>query len=129
MTDIYDSGSPSARHDAEEARFARQEWLREARASFSPGHRQPCEVCGKYRSLAHAHHIVPLAMQGGGIPNHSFAWLCPTHHAAVHLFIHQVGSKRGAKLGRWLKVLMLEDMPEDEMMAVWALFNRFKEAA
>lgn len=71
-------------------------WLRIARATFSPGEPQDCAICGKYQSVAHAHHVYPLAWQlkDTGInlddpsaylmPDHDHVWLCPTHHALVH---------------------------------------------
>lgn len=71
------------------------EWVRLIRAEFKPGEPQPCEVCGGYKCVAEAHHIYPLAWQFADrvrheerqlmvIPDQSFAWLCPTHHALVH---------------------------------------------
>jgi hypothetical protein len=75
------------------------EWMRAARRSFYPGEQQPCAVCGEYGVVAHAHHIFPLALQFrakcgwdldddfGLAPDHDFAWLCPTHHALVHMEI------------------------------------------
>jgi hypothetical protein len=69
-----------------------------AREAFEPGEKKPCEVCNKYQSLTHAHHIVPLSIQARSIPdipNQSFVWLCPTHHAAVHILVGQMDSKSG----------------------------------
>lgn len=107
------------------AAIARQEWIREARRDFRPGDRQPCDVCGKYRSLAHAHHILPLAVQEGPVPNQEFVWLCPTHHAAVHLLIAQALSNRD-RAGCWQIELML-DLEPDELSRVWGLFDRFRQ--
>lgn len=78
----------------EQARHAlgRDEWMAAARASFVPSKRKPCEVCGKYEALAHAHHIKPLAFQwadGVESVDHAHAWLCPTHHMAVHALLTQ----------------------------------------
>lgn len=68
----------------------REAWIAVARRIFSPGERQPCCVCGKFKSIAQAHHVVPLTAQydrGFRLPDQAFVWLCPNHHAMVHLFI------------------------------------------
>lgn len=75
----------------------KEEWLAFARASFTPSERLPCKVCGKYRGLTHAHHVVPLATQyrlGLKQPDHSHVWLCPTQHAAIHILIGQKLARR-----------------------------------
>lgn len=75
----------------------REQWVNTARATFSAGEQRACEVCGKYRSLTHAHHIMPLHLQyqfGTRLPDHEFLWLCPNHHAAVHLLISQFLARR-----------------------------------
>ena len=80
-------------------RMCSETWVAAARADFRPGAPQPCEVCGRHRAIAHAHHLVPLATQyatGRRIPSHEMAWLCPNHHAAVHLLLSQANSKRAA---------------------------------
>ena len=67
------------------------------RASFVATPRSSCAVCGKHRALAHAHHVVPLAIQwsrGFARPRSDHVWLCPTHHAAVHVLIGQSLSKQ-----------------------------------
>lgn len=69
-----------------------QEWISAARQSFTPTRRQSCRICGRFKSLTHAHHLVPLTIQASRnyiTPDQSFAWLCPTHHAAVHVMIAQ----------------------------------------
>jgi hypothetical protein len=41
-------------------------------------------------TFTHAHHVVPLSFQARAdrsVVNHSHEWLCPTHHAAVHILI------------------------------------------
>ena len=63
-------------------------WVACARKGFTAGCQKPCDVCHRYRDVAHAHHLVPLWWQakcGFDAPVHSFVWLCPTHHAAVHI--------------------------------------------
>lgn len=77
-------------------RDSKKQWIAKARAIFTPGEKQPCIVCGKYKSVAHAHHLTPLHTQYGK-PTFSeeFAWLCPTHHDGVHRLID------GSHAGRW----------------------------
>lgn len=75
-------------------RAANKAWVAAARAAFKPGPKQPCAVCGKFQSVAHAHHLTPLYRQvDRDTPDDSFVWLCPTHHHGVHLCLE--GSKRG----------------------------------
>jgi hypothetical protein len=65
-------------------------WIATARLRFDPGSRRACEICGKYSGVSEAHHVVPLAVQfdaGAVDPIHEHQWLCPTHHAILHLFI------------------------------------------
>jgi hypothetical protein len=72
-------------------------WIAAARLKFSPGERRPCKICGKYRSLTQAHHIVPLAIQfeaGATEPIDVHVWLCPTHHAAEHVSIDAILKNR-----------------------------------
>jgi len=72
-----------------------KKWVLRARSVFLPGNREPCFVCGKYVEVVHAHHIYPLSMQydnGITAPIHDFIWLCPTHHAAVHIGILNLSS-------------------------------------
>jgi hypothetical protein len=65
-------------------------WIAAARLSFDPGPRQPCDICVKYKRVAQAHHVIPLNWQfdrGMTNPDHTHVWLCPTHHAIMHLMI------------------------------------------
>lgn len=65
-------------------------WIAKARATFSPGDRRACEVCGAYADFAHAHHVYPLSAQyddGVRAPVDDHVWLCPNHHAVVHHMI------------------------------------------
>ena len=105
----------------------RSEWIAQARLSFRPGDREPCEVCGKFRQVAEAHHIVPLGQQfdaGRSEPDHSHAWLCPTHHAVVHVALDTVDIQL---LGRRFAGVM-DDLSEDELRKVLALLNRARDA-
>ena len=69
---------------------SRSAWITAARTAFKPGDRYSCGICGRYRSVTHAHHVAPLGMQyDAGVREamHDYEWLCPTHHAAVHLVL------------------------------------------
>lgn len=66
----------------------KKRWIAQARAAFRPGPKQPCEVCGKYQAVTHAHHIKPLHTQYGSLVCiQDFVWLCPTHHEGVHVLL------------------------------------------
>lgn len=70
-----------------EAKQQRNRALAAARTAFRPSKKEPCGVCGRYQSLAQAHHIYPLSEQvDNGVDeiDHAYVWLCPTHHAVVH---------------------------------------------
>jgi len=72
-------------------------WITQARAEFRPGKRQPCKICGKWKGIAQAHHVFPLAEQfddGVSVPDQTFVWLCPNHHSVVHLIMAQMRGKR-----------------------------------
>jgi len=99
-------------------------WSVHARRNFRPGKRQPCAICGKYRSLAQAHHLIPLSKQEGDSPNQAFVWLCPNHHAAVHLLISQSVSKRG-KAGQW-QIELINELEPGEWRRVLEIFESFR---
>lgn len=70
----------------------KEKWINAARSRFKPGPPQACAVCGRYALVAHAHHIFPLSLQfdaGVKRPCQSYAWLCPTHHYGVHLYLNK----------------------------------------
>jgi hypothetical protein len=70
---------------------AKQEWVANARLNFRPSQRQNCYVCGKFGFITHAHHTVPLSEQFERkfkAPFHEHAWLCPNHHAILHVLIN-----------------------------------------
>lgn len=78
------------RRAADLDRHSRRTWIRRARESFHPGDPEPCAVCGKYKDVAHAHHLTPLHTQadhGVKVADQAFVWLCPTHHAAIHALL------------------------------------------
>jgi hypothetical protein len=71
-------------------KLERDIWIAVARACFRPSERQPCFVCGRFRGITQAHHVVPLTAQydrGFEYPDNEHVWLCPNHHAILHLFI------------------------------------------
>lgn len=68
----------------------REIWIAAGRQLFSPGEREPCWVCERFKGIAQAHHVVPLTIQydrGFKYPDQEYVWLCPNHHAMVHIFI------------------------------------------
>ena len=83
-------------------RASRDAWVTLARAEFKPSEQLPCYVCNKFRTLAEAHHVEPLARQYLDHPeyiNHRHVWLCPTHHVAIHRLLARAGDDDRA-LGR-----------------------------
>lgn len=103
-----------------------------ARAAFVPSDRQPCCVCGKYRSLTQAHHIVPLAIQfdrGAVQADHRHKWLCPTHHAAVHVLIGQSQSIGDRASKACVAVINdLSGQGGDEWRLVHEIFEAYRNA-
>jgi hypothetical protein len=98
------------------------DWIVSARASFSPGPRKDCEVCGKFADIAHAHHVYPLWAQCRNKrvhPIHRFVWLCPNHHAAIHFIMSQENKVRGNS--------RLIDLTIEEEEAIWILIDEYHE--
>jgi hypothetical protein len=65
-------------------------WIAAARLEFEPRAREPCFVCGKFKSITQAHHVVPLGEQfdhGFRVADQEHEWLCPNHHVILHLWI------------------------------------------
>jgi hypothetical protein len=92
-------------------------WVAAARRFFNPGDREPCRVCGKFQTIAQAHHLIPLEAQfdkGVRVPNHDFVWLCPNHHEVVHMFIKRSGR-------RILATTVDSDLSETEFNEILAL--------
>lgn len=68
----------------------RKTWIAAARIAFDPGNRKHCFICGRFRSVTEAHHVVPLGKQfdlGFEVADDEHEWLCPSHHAVLHLWI------------------------------------------
>jgi hypothetical protein len=82
-------GAVSKKMDGERAQ-RKKAWIAAARIVFDPGKRKPCFICGRFRSVAEAHHVVPLGKQfdlGFEVADHEHEWLCPSHHTVLHLWI------------------------------------------
>lgn len=78
---------PHIEKEKKRRRHAKSQWIVSARKNFAPGDKQPCQVCGMYAEIAHAHHVLPLDIQYKiriNQPLHEHVWLCPNHHAMVH---------------------------------------------
>ncbi len=106
--------------------LSRPDWIAKARSEFNPGEQQPCAICGKFRWITHAHHVIPLARQyilDAAIgPDHEYVWLCPNHHAMVHYFRPHCtpGGKRnlGALHDHW-------GLSDDEIEKIYAIMERW----
>ena len=64
----------------------RDAWIMASRRIFAPGARQPCWVCGKFKSIAHAHHVVPLTAQydrGFVYPDQELVLYIPTDDRSI----------------------------------------------
>ena len=105
--------------------FERDVWIEASRRFFKPGERGPCWVCGKFKSIAQAHHVVPLNLQydrGFDLPDSTHVWLCPNHHIIAHAFIEgersmnpeaaRARSRRRAPIYRDLSKVEFEKMIE-----------------
>lgn len=121
----YDAACRALAEEAS-ACMTKQEFITAARAMFDPGERKPCVVCRQYAGLTHAHHLIPLETQadrGRTVVNQGFVWLCPNHHAAVHVAIR--ADRAGCGWGRLVdlttgeraRVFALADMAKDEALA------------
>ena len=108
----------------------RDAWIMASRRIFAPGQRQPCHVCGKFKSIAEAHHVVPLTAQydrGFKYPDQEFVWLCPNHHAMAHLFIPRDNRSMTASAFRGRDRAasgINEDLSEDEFDRMIDLMRR-----
>lgn len=108
----------------------RDAWIKASRLIFAPGERQPCHVCAKFKSIAEAHHVVPLTAQydrGFKYPDQEFVWLCPNHHAMTHLFIPRDNRSMTAAAFRGRDRVssgLYEDLSDDELNRVLGLMRR-----
>ncbi len=79
---------PILRARKKERQKKKEKWIKERRKEFKPSERCSCFVCGSYKSVTEAHHLIPLHWQYDNSinpPIHDHVWLCPTHHKIVHL--------------------------------------------
>jgi hypothetical protein len=98
-------------------------WIATARALFQPAERRPCTVCRRYRTIAQAHHIIPLGSQfdrGFKEADHTHVWLCPNHHVVVHRLL------TGADLDRDDVIALLEGSTQNER---WLIQRLLEESA
>lgn len=68
----------------------KRSWIAAARLEFRPRRQEACFVCGKFDNITQAHHVVPLGEQfthGFRVADQEHEWLCPNHHAILHLWI------------------------------------------
>lgn len=107
--------------DKKLASLTNAEWIALARSTFKPPKPKPCAVCDRYASLAQAHHLVPLSMQAERRPEyvcHDHLWLCPTHHAAVHVLISHKSHQNSQVLNSKRMTVILELADDDKELAV-----------
>jgi hypothetical protein len=101
----------------------------EIRSAFKPGKKKPCVVCGKYRAISEAHHLIPVHEQVDFCIEHGikwlvlpvrFVWLCPTHHTIFHAFY---GKRGKSQLEESVRLELLRDMPPVEREAMHFLLS------
>jgi hypothetical protein len=81
----------------------KRDWIAEQRKSIRIKRRSTCEHCFQHIEVTEAHHIVPLEEQyeiGMEYAEHDIIWLCPTHHAQLHILIRDANWQ---KLERYQK--------------------------
>jgi hypothetical protein len=99
-------------------------WIASARLLFEPRSREACFVCRKFKSIAQAHHVVPLGEQFDRefeTASHEHEFLCPNHHVMLHLWIdddisHQRRGRRAAPT--------IEDVSNEELNRLIDLAGR-----
>jgi hypothetical protein len=108
----------------------REAWIAASRRIYSPGDRQPCYVCGKFRSITQAHHVIPLTAQydrGFKLPDQESVWLCPNHHTMVHLYIptgERSTTVPSIRTRSETTSALNEDLTEDEFNKMMELMRR-----
>jgi hypothetical protein len=101
-------------------------WVSAARLEFTPSLRRECLVCGKFRSITQAHHVVPLAVQYDRAferSDHEHEWLCPNHHTILHLILPSDGPPDPGALGR-KAAAPIGECSVDEIEVLMALIRR-----
>jgi hypothetical protein len=81
-------------------------------------------VCGKFKSITQAHHLVPLGEQFDRkfeAVSHEHEFLCPNHHTMLHLWIdHDISeARRGRRAAP-----TIEDMSDEELQRMLDLAGR-----
>lgn len=70
---------------------------------------EACFVCDKYKAITHLHHVVPVNEMAAFIIKHDLfdvpvplptIWLCPNHHAILHLLTRRITSYEDAAAKR-----------------------------
>lgn len=64
------------------------------RLLYKPKEKQSCYICGKYKPVCEAHHVLKVSRAIEIINQYEYqgeitiriVWLCPTHHALYHKF-------------------------------------------
>jgi hypothetical protein len=108
----------------------RDAWIAVSRRIFSPGDREACYVCGRFKSIAQAHHVIPLTVQydrGFKYPDQEYVWLCPNHHTMAHLFIPTGERSRAVPTIRTrfeTTSALNEDLTEEEFNRMMKLVRR-----
>ena len=101
-------------------------WIDAARSEFSVGEGERCEVCNRLASIAQAHHLIPLGEQydrGFVTPNQRHAWLCPNHHAMLHLFMRQ----RDFRIQGIATLRVIYDLSDEQIQRMADLVARSRE--
>lgn len=116
-------------------RLDKEAWIATARMTFDPGERAPCCVCGRFGSIAQAHHVVPLATQyrrGFRLPDHTHVWMCPNHHVMIHIMIpddDRVMTTKAMRARDASVAALNRDLAEDEFEKLLDLMSRSARAA
>lgn len=97
------------------------DWIQKARVEFAPGERKPCAICHRFRGIAEAHHVAPLGIQydmGIRKPIQKHVWLCPSHHAVVHIGI---SSRMQGLRHPFVDGVSVSELDESEKLAQYGL--------
>jgi hypothetical protein len=116
-------------------RVERDIWLADARRGFTPSQRCGCVVCGKFKGVTQAHHVVPLTAQydrGYVEPDHEYVWMCPNHHTLLHLFIpgdNRSMNRQALRARSRTASAQHKDLSDEEFEALMRLVTRSARAA
>lgn len=107
-----------------ERQQTKDRWIADARREFVSSSREPCRVCGRFLAVTHAHHVIPLSLQydsGKKRANHDHVWLCPTHHAVVHVLLVERADAVGVGRATASVIIDLELSEQDAVMGIVAM--------